>query len=81
MMHNEVMRVREDRKVGEKYMSYAMRLQDRYMEGMQEGEQRGKMEMLLFLVRHGVIPLTEAAKWAGKSEAELQKLLTQEAGL
>ncbi len=95
MVRNEVMRVREDRKVGEKYMSYAMQLQDRYMEGVQEGERRGiaigesrgekrgiaigenrgKMEMLLSLVRHGVISLTEAAKWAGKSEAELQKLL------
>ncbi len=103
MVRNEVMRVREDRKVGEKYMSYAVKLQDQYMEGekhgiaigesrgekrgiaigeqrgriagRQEGEKHGRLETLLSLVRHGVIPLTEAAKWADKSEAELQKLL------
>jgi len=82
MVRNEVMRVREDRKVGEKYMSYAMRLQDRYMEGVQkgrkEGELHGKMEMLLSLVRLDMIPLAEAANLAGKSEAEFQKLLAQE---
>jgi len=91
MVRNEVMRVREDRKVGEKYMSYAMKLLDQYKEGEQHGiaigesrgekrgiaigESRGRLEMLLSLVRHGVIPLTEAAKWADISEAELQKLL------